>query len=78
MIECRFIYQFPDGATSDSLDQIAYVHAVPSVGDAVCFVGGNDHSANTNNRVTQVVHYLAPKDRQHNIVVLYSGPVAAK
>lgn len=67
MIPCRFKYKFPTGGASDSLDQVYNVHSVPSVGDTL-FIGGESE-------VKEVVHFINPTERTHEILVYYGDKV---
>ena len=69
MLSCRFVYRFPTGDTSDSLNEVHDVHVVPAVGDTVCFVGGDGGRAES--EVKEVVHYINRTDKTHDVVVYY-------
>jgi hypothetical protein len=71
MISCRFVYLFANGGASDSLNQVYSVHALPKVGETLCFIGGDGEEAR--NEVKEVVHHINPTDGTHEIVVYYGG-----
>ena len=68
-IPCRFVYQFKDGAVSDSLSAIHQVHSVPREGEIIHFVAAD--GTGTNNKVKRVTHFINPTDGTHEIVVNY-------
>jgi len=70
MIPCRFIYRFVSGGSSDSLNQVYQVHAVPCVGDAIDFVGEDGNAARL--VVLEVAHSINPTAATHEVVV-YCG-----
>jgi len=71
MVECKFVYQNSNGASSDSLVETLKVQAVPSVGDHLTFVGANGNT--TENVVKGVAHIIEPESGSHEIVVYYGG-----
>lgn len=71
MFKCIFIYEFPNGGSSDSVTKSYDVHVVPSVGDTL-FLPGKDESS-TKNVVQSVVHEIKVPENAHEIRVYYSG-----
>lgn len=71
MIECTFTYQSANGASSDSLVNTYKVHAVPSVGDHLSFVGTDGNT--TEHVVKAVAHLIAPESGSHQITVYYGA-----
>lgn len=67
MIECKFVFKFANGATSDSLNRTYKVHAIPSVGDRIFL--GNDGT--TDSVVKGISHTINPEFGSHEITVYY-------
>jgi hypothetical protein len=51
------------------MNLVYQVHAVPNVGDRVVVTGGEGPSAEA--EVKEVVHYIDPTKRTHEIIVYY-------
>jgi len=71
MIECTFIYQHSNGASSDSLVNTYKVHAVPSVGERLTFIGTDGNT--TEHIVKAVAHAVKPDAGSHKITVYYGA-----
>ena len=71
MIECRFVFTFKTGGTSDSLNQVYKVHSIPQIGETISFVGENGDT--TDSKVQDVVHYINPTKNTHEITVYYGS-----
>lgn len=70
MIDCRFVYKFnKSGGTSDSLNQVYKVHAVPQIGQTLSFVGPEGNT--TRSKIMDVIHYVDPTHGTHEITVYY-------
>ncbi len=69
MFDCTFIYKFKTGGTSDSLNKKHKVHAVPSIGDTLGFIGENGET--TDSVVKEVSHHINHKTGTHEITVYY-------
>jgi len=71
MINCKFIYKFKSGGTSDSLNHVYKVHSVPNIGDTINLVNNSGESVKS--KVKNVIHNINTEDDTHEIIVLYSG-----
>lgn len=69
MIECKFVWQAANGASSDSLVNTYKVHAVPSVGDRLTLIGTNGNA--TDSVVKSVTHDIETESGSHWITVYY-------
>jgi hypothetical protein len=69
MIDCKFVFKFSKGGTSDSLNATYRVNAVPRVGEKLSFVG-EDGNLSTS-EVKEVIHYINPSKGTHEITVYY-------
>lgn len=69
MIDCKFVFRFPSGGISDSLNQTYKVQSVPRTGDKVSFVSENGSHAIS--EVKEVIHYINPTTGTHDISVFY-------
>jgi hypothetical protein len=72
MIDCKFVFKFSSGGTSDSLNQTYKVQSVPRTGDKVAFVS-EDGSCQEASEVKDVIHYINPTKGTHEITVFYGG-----
>ena len=72
MIPCRFVYQFPSGGASDTLNQLYEVHDVPKVGETLYFL--NNEELGPELEVKEVMHYINTEDLTHQIFVYYGDP----
>lgn len=71
MIDCKFVFKFKGGGTSDSLNRTHKVHTIPQIGQTIGFVGEDGNI--THSKVQDVVHYINPTEETHEITVYYGG-----
>lgn len=70
MIPCRFVRAFPNGGTSDSLNRVVYMPAVPRVGEKLLFSG--PESTGTRD-VVRSVSYAFSEMQFTEIIVAYGS-----
>jgi len=66
MIPCKFVFAFEGSGSSDSLVHTADMHAVPRVGDKICFV---DRERQV--EVKEITHNINFTEKIHEIIVYY-------
>lgn len=69
MIPCRFIYQDESGSASDSLNKECIMHAIPNIGDTICFL--DKKGIILTSTVKQVTHYIHTENNTHEIDIFY-------
>ena len=70
MINCRFVFKFNSGGTSDSLDHVRQVHAVPRIGESISMIN-SDGSDPISSTVKNVIHQINTSTGEHEIIVHY-------
>ena len=71
MINCKFIYKFKSGGTSDSLNQVYKVHSIPNIGDTINLTSNSGESAES--KVINVIHNINTEEGTHEIIVLHNN-----